>query len=530
MGRDRNFQGCQACKLVRVLPPPPHVFRIASPSSHRDLHMTRISTGITGLDDILSGGLPSGQMYLLQGNPGTGKTTIAMQFMLAGVAAGETVLYITLSEPRTELNSSAESHGFNLGTVPVVEFVPDEAALQAENQYTVFHPSEVELASTIQRLTTEIEARNPDRLVIDSLSELRLLANDRMKYRRQLLALKQYFSERRTTVMLLDDCTADGNDLQLQSIAHGVISLDKKQRSFGSSRRQMEIVKLRGSAYREGYHDYTIRKGGVMIFPRLVAAEHGEDFPSEQVKSGIKAMDAVMGGGVDRGSSVLVTGPTGVGKSSIAMQYAVAAANRGERAVVYLFDEVLRSAKLRANGLGMPVKDLIENGKLQMRQVDPAELSPGEFVWQIRSDVNENDTRLIVIDSLNGFLNAMPGEQDLTLHVHELLSYLSQKGVITILVLNQMGLVGTMHTQVDVSYLADSVVLLRYYEMSGRIHQTISVLKKRIGGHERTLREISFSEAGISVGDPLTNFKGVLTGVPELLEAEIVSNDEAAGG
>ena len=479
--------------------------------------MRRLQTGVEGLDDILGGGLPAGQMYLLEGNPGTGKTTIAMQFVLAGHIAGQKSLYITLSEPKSELIASAESHGLDFSNIPIVEFVPDEATLSPDSQYTVFHPSTVELADTVQRLIHEIESLHPERVVIDSLSELRLLAADKMRYRRQLLALKQYFSQRSTTVLLLDDRTSEGDDLQLQSIAHGVIYLEKVGRNFGVTRRRAEILKLRGSAYREGFHDYTIEKGGVVIYPRLVASEHVEDFPREQVISDLPALDAMFGGGLDRGSSLLITGPTGVGKSSIAMQYACAAAGKGERAVFYCFDEGLRSTRLRSNGIGMNLDMHIRSGNLRMAQVDPAELSPGQFIWQIRDDVNEHNTRVVIIDSLNGFLNAMPGEQDLILHLHELLAYLNQRGVITILVLTQHGLVGSMQTPFDVSYVADTVILLRYFENQGEIHRAVSVLKKRLGSHERSLRELSFSSEGIKVGDPLSQFRGVLTGVPEFL-------------
>ena len=481
-------------------------------------------TGVAGLDDILSGGLPAGQMYLLEGDPGTGKTTIAMQFMLAGLEQGERSLYISLSESRSELLLSARSHGMAMDKVPIVEFVPDEACLSPENQYTVFHPSEVELASTIQRLIEEIEQQKPDRLVIDSLSELRLLSVDLMRYRRQLLALKQYLSGRSTTALMLDDRTTDASDRQLQSIAHGVIHLEKLQRSFGLTRRRMEVIKLRGSAYREGFHDYTIERGGVVIYPRLVASEHVEPFPQEQLASGVAGLDELLAGGLDRGSSVLITGPTGVGKSAIAMQYALACAMRGGRAVIYSFDEVLQASLARARGLGMPVDEGIANGMLEMSLIDPAELSPGEFVSRIREEVDTRGTRVVVIDSLSGFLNAMPGEQDLVLHLHELIAYLNQRGVVTILLLSQQGLVGTMHTVVDVSYLADTVILLRYYELDGAIHQAISVLKRRVGRHERTLRELYLDADGISVGQPLSGFSGVLTGVPRLNESIRATN------
>ena len=478
----------------------------------------RLDTGTAGLNDILLGGLPPGQMYLLEGEPGTGKTTLAMQFIRAGVAAGEKSLYITLSEPRTELEGSLRSHGWDAESFPIAEFTPAEASMSPQDTYTVFHPSEIELASTIQRLTDEIDKVRPVRLVIDSLSELRLLAADVMRYRRQLLALKQFFAGRETTVLLLDDRTADAEDLQLRSIAHGVIHLSNIPRSFGKSRRQLEVIKLRGSAYREGFHDYTIRYGGVRVYPRLVANEHDGDFPRQSVASGIHELDNMFGGGISRGSSTLLTGPTGVGKSTIAMQYAYAAAARGDRAIVYAFDEVLRTAQERAESLGMDVKTQIAKGTLAMSQVDPAELSPGEFIWQIRADVEKNDTRVVVIDSLNGFLNSMPGERDLVLHLHELIAYLNQKGVITFMILTLQGLVGSMHADIDVSYVSDTVVLLRYFELQGEIRQVISVLKQRSGAHERSLRELKLGDGRIQVGEPLTSFKGVLTGIPDMMQ------------
>ncbi len=479
--------------------------------------LQRLSTGVSGLDDILQGGLPAGHMYLLEGDPGTGKTTVAMQFLLAAVAKGDKVLYVTLSEPKEELLASAESHGWDLSRMPIVEFVPDEASLAPEQQYTVFHPTEVELASTISRLTEEIEKIQPACLVLDSLSELQLLAGDNMRYRRQLLALKQFFAGRRTTVLLLDDRTASGHDKQLQSIAHGVIRLEKLPRSFGVTRRQIEVLKMRGSTFREGFHDYNILRKGVTVYPRLIASEHETALGGDPVVSGIDALDKLFGGGIPRGSSTLIVGPTGAGKSSLGMQYAYAAARRGERAIVYAFDEVLRTAKARAEGLGMNVQEEIDKGTLRMAQVDPAELSPGEFIWEIRSDVNERDTRVVVIDSLNGFLHSMPGESDMILHLHELLSYLNQKGIVTILVMTQHGLIGPMSTQLDVSYLADTVVLLRYFEARGRIRQSIAVLKKRVGNHERTLRELRFRPGAIEVGEALKEFQGVLTGVPQFI-------------
>ena len=478
----------------------------------------RIDTGVDGLNDILSGGLPAGQMYLLEGVPGTGKTTVAMQFIMAGVRAGERGLYITLSESKNELEASARSHGWDTALLPIAEFVPAEASLSAEQQYTVFHPSEVELASTIQKLTEEVERVRPDRLVIDSLSELRLLAADTMRYRRQLLALKQFFAGRDTTVLLLDDRSADGTDMQLQSIAHGVIRLHKVPRSYGATRRQVEILKLRGSAFRQGFHDYTIKRGGLHIYPRLIANEHTDAFLNERVNSGVDGLDAMFGGGVNRGSSTLLMGPTGAGKSTMAMQFAYTAAKNGDRAIVYAFDEVLRTAQERAESLGLPVRQEIARGTLAMSQIDPAELSPGEFIAQIRADVEHHDTRVVVIDSLNGLMNAMPGERDLVLQLHELLSFLNQKGVVTFLILTQHGLLGHMETSMDVSYLADTVIVLRYFESHGEIRQVLSVLKQRVGRHDRTLREFLFTESGLKMGEPIQNLRGVLTGVPQPLE------------
>ena len=488
-------------------------------SEHPIIEPKRIPTGVRGLDDILSGGLPAGQMYLLEGTPGTGKTTLSMQFIMDGVRRGESALYITLSESKSELLASARSHGWNADLLPIAEFVPAEASLNPEQQYTVFHPSEVELSTTIHKLTQIVEDRRPVRLVIDSLSELRLLAADTMRYRRQLLALKQFFVGRDTTVLLLDDRSAADSDLQLQSIAHGVLRLQRVPRSYGITRRQIEIVKMRGSAFREGYHDYNIETGGVQIYPRLVANEHDSSFINERVKSGLPALDEMFGGGVNRGSSTLIVGPTGAGKSTLAMQYAYAAAKRGDRAIVYAFDEVLRTAQERAEALGLPVREEIAKGTLAMSQVDPAELSPGEFVWQIRRDVADNDTRIVVIDSLNGFLNAMPGERDLMLQLHELLAFLNQRGVVTFIILTQHGLVGNMHAEVDVSYLADTVVLLRYFEAEGEIRQVISVLKQRVGIHERSLREFCLNQGGLSVGKPLRDFRGVLTGIPDTIKS-----------
>ncbi len=479
---------------------------------------SRVPTGVPGLDDILLGGLPKGHTYLVEGQPGTGKTTLGMQFVMEGRRAGESCLYVTLSESKAELEEAAQSRGWSLEGIPIAEFVPEEASLKDEERYTVFHPSEVELATTIKKLLAEIERVGPERLVIDSLSEFRLLAQDPTRYRRQLLALKQYFAGRNATVLLMDDHSSIGEDTQVLSIVHGVVRFREVPRSYGVPRRHLEIVKIRSTNYRGGYHHYTLNRDGVIAYPRLIAAEHGKDFPDDHLSSGLPAFDAMFAGGIERGSSSLVLGPAGVGKSSIAMQYAYTAANRGERALVYSFDETLRTARMRARSLGMQIDIEIEKQHLYLEQVDAAELSPGEFVWNIRREVEANNARVVVIDSLNGFLRSMPGENDLALHLHELLSYLNQKGVNTFLILTQQDVLGEGSKAIDISYLADTLLILRYFEAAASVRRAISVLKKRSGDHEHTIREFQFSSDGIQVGEPLAGFKGILSGIPDSIQ------------
>lgn len=478
---------------------------------------SRLFTGVSGLDDILLGGLSSRRMYLVEGKAGTGKTTLGMRFVVEGKRAGERCLYATLSESKAELEAAAQSHGWSLDGIAVAEFVPDEASLNEEERYTVFHPGEVELASTIKRLLAEIERVGPERLVIDSLSEFRLLAQDPLRFRRQLLALKQFFAGRNTTVLLLDDHASEGDD-QVLSVVHGVIRFSRVQRSYGVTRRHLEIVKIRSAAYREGYHDYTLDRRGIVVYPRLIAAEHGDDFPEEHLSINLEALDAMFAGGLERGSSTLVLGPAGTGKSSITMQYAYAAATRSERAVVYYFDETLRTARKRAHSLGMQIDAEVERKFLCLEQMDAAELSPGEFVWKIRREVEQNNARVIVIDSLNGFLRSMPGEADLALHLHELLEFLNQKGVNTFLILTQQALFGEGPGDVDISYLADNLLLLRYFEAAASVRWAISVLKKRSGAHENTIRELRSGPEGIQLGEPLAGFKGVLSGTPDFIK------------
>ena len=484
------------------------------PTRNRTADDVRAATGIEGLDDVLQGGFPQGHFFLLEGVPGTGKTTVGLQFLMAGARLGEPVLYVTLSESAAEIQKVARSHGWSLEGVTIFEFTPSEDSLRPEDQYSAFHPSEIEFQDTTQTILKKVEEVQPKRVVLDSLSELRLLARDSLRYRRQILALKQFFTNRNCTVALLDDRTSTQHDLQLQSIAHGVLSLEKVYREFGKTRRRLQVEKLRGSTYREGYHDYAIATGGVIVYPRLVAGEHRRSFPEGTVTSGIPAFDALWGEGIDRGSSTLLVGPAGCGKSSIAMSFAVAAARRGERASVFLFEEWARTVCKRAKQLGLEPTPHLESGHLYLEQIDPAELTPGEFIQHVRDSVEIRGANVIVIDSLNGFVNAMPGEQHLPMLVHELLSYLNQRGIATILVLAQTGMIGPMSSPFDLSYIADNVLLFRFFEVGGKVRKALSVLKKRGGVHEETVRELTLGNGAISVGPPLTEFRGVLTGVP----------------
>ena len=488
---------------------------ISIQSNENPATVERFAIGIAGLDDVLGGGLARNHLYLVEGDPGTGKTTIAMQFLMEGVRRGQKGLFVTLSESKAELLEIADSHGWSLDGVEIFELAPDEAQLQPEVQYTVFHPSEIEMSDTTNAVIAEVERLHPARVVFDSLSELRLLARDSLRYRRQILGLKQYFSGRKCTVLLLDDRTGEDHDQQLQSIAHGVILMESAEREYGIKRRRLEVKKLRGSKFREGFHDYSIKRGGVEVYPRLVAAEHLVAFHPIQLESGIPALDTLLGGGIDSGTSTLLLGPAGCGKSTIAIRYAISAVERGDRAALFTFDETLATLVIRANGLGMDIKKHADSGKLLLRQVDAAELSPGQFVYEIRQLVEKHDLKLLIIDSLNGFLNAMPGEHFLAMQLHELLAFLSQKGVTTLMTVSQVGFVGTnIDTPVDVSYLADTVLLFRYFEAAGEVRQALSVIKKRSGEHERTIRELVMRNGVIAVGEVLTEFDGVLTGSP----------------
>ena len=470
-------------------------------------------TGIEGLDHILLGGFPRNRVYLVQGDPGVGKTTIGLQFLLEGLRSGEACLYITLSESREELHAVAKSHGWSLDGLEIYEQMVGEDAL-SEEETTVFYPAEIELGETIKGMLAEVDRVKPQRVVLDSLSEIRLLAQSGLRYRKQILALKQFFNGRNVTVLCLDDRTSEFQDIQLQSVPHGVVELERYTPLYGAARRRLQLVKIRGLNFRDGYHDFNIRTGGVVVYPRLIAAEHRASIAHEQIPSGIAELDAMLGGGIDRGTSTLIMGPAGTGKSALATQHAVAAARRGERSAIFLFEENIGSMLHRAASLDMALEPFIENGLITIRQVDPAQLQPGEFAHLVREAVEKNEVRVLIIDSLNGYLNAVPEERFLLLHLHELLSYLGQHGVATILVFAQHGLVGHMASTVDVSYLADCVVLLRYFEAEGRIHKALSIVKKRSGAHETAIRAFSMSGEGLRVGAPLANYHGVLSGIP----------------
>jgi circadian clock protein KaiC len=480
-----------------------------------DAAQTRMATGNEGLDKVLHGGFPANRLYLVEGDPGTGKTTLALQFLLEGAKRGEPVLYVTLSETREELVTVARSHGWSIDDINIYELIPPEESLKTETQYTIFQPSEVELGDTTRAVLEEVERIQPRRIVFDSLSEMRLLARDPLRYRRQILALKQFFSGRQCTVLLLDDRTSTDGDLQVQSIAHGVLMLEQQAVDYGEERRRLRVVKLRGSRYRGGFHDFNIETGGIDVYPRLVAADHSQAFSQESISSNVAALDELLGGGLDRGTSTLIMGPAGCGKSSLAAQFVACAARRSEPTAAFIFDEGINIHLARAAGLGTDMRADVEAGRIKVQQIDPAELSPGEFAHRVRRVVEHDGARVVVIDSLNGYLQAMPDERFLTAQMHELLTYLNQQGVVTLLVLAQHGFMGAqMGTPVDVSYLADTVILLRYFEAEGSVRRAISVIKKRTGFHEDTIRELRLSSKGIEVGKPLKEFHGVLTGVP----------------
>jgi circadian clock protein KaiC len=479
--------------------------------------MGQAGTGIEGLNDIIGGGLERGRVFLLEGAPGTGKTTLATQFLIAGAKADERCLYITLAETESELRASAASHRWDLSGIEVFELLPPETLLDENQQQSLLYSSDLELGETTTRIFEAFERLKPQRVVLDSLSEIRLLAQSSLRYRRQILSLKHYFAMTDATVLLLDDLTAELNDKTVHSVAHGVIRLQETSPEYGAERRRLRVIKYRGRRYRGGFHDFTIEPGGLQVFPRLVSAEHKASYSREVFRTDSVELDALLGGGLDRGSSVLILGPAGTGKSLLALTFVQGATKRGEKAAMFVFDEELELLFERAKGLKIDLRAMVETGQLVIEQVDAAELSPGEFSARVRRCVEMHGARTVVIDSLNGYQAAMLGEHALVLHMHEVLQYLNRRGATVFLIVAQHGLVGDMQAPVDVTYLADTVILLRYFEAFGRVRRAISIVKKRTSWHEDTIREFRIGGRGITLGEPLTNFQGVLHGLPRLV-------------
>jgi circadian clock protein KaiC len=486
---------------------------IPEPNS-RSRGVPKCATGVAGLDAILRGGLASNHVYLIDGDPGTGKTTLGLQFLLTGVARGERGMYVTLSESAAELRETAMSHDWSLDGLDLVELAEVQPG-RVDEAYTLFHPSEIELQQTVEVVLAAIEEKRPARVVIDSLSEMRLLARDPLRFRRQILSLKQFFAGRACTALFLDDRTAPDGDMQLHSLAHGVIVLDHRLVEYGAERRRLEVKKLRGARFRGGFHDFRIRTGGLDVYPRLEIAPASGVLKPEEIRSDSPQLDRLLGGGLTIGTSALITGAAGTGKSVLCTQYGLAAASRGERVHFFLFDEREATFRARAKALGMSIGEAEEKGLVRIQQIEPTQMSPGEFADTVRSVVEHDDVRLIVIDSINGYMQAMPSEQLLPVQVHELLSYLANYRVTVLMTLVQHGIFGSpVDEAAEVSYLADTVLLLRYFEHAGTVRQAISVVKKRSGPHEHTIRECRVDSGGLLVGAPLAEFQGVLTGVP----------------
>ena len=479
------------------------------------IHPPKARTGVPGLDEILLGGLAQERLFLLEGTPGTGKTTIALRFLIEGVSAGQKGLYITLSETATELRQTAESHGWSLDGIEIFEVVPPESLLDADQQQSLLYASDLELGETTNLIFDKVETTRAQRVVLDSLSEIRLLAQSSLRYRRQILALKHYFARHKSTVLLLDDLTTETNDKTVHSVAHGVIRLEEMSPDYGAERRRLRVIKYRAQGFRGGFHDFSIRQGGAIVFPRLVAAEHRRTISRAQVKTGIEGFDRLLGGGIEGGSSTVLVGPSGSGKSLICLQFVREAIRTGGKAAMFIFDEEMGLLLDRAKPLGFDLAGMRASGKLSITQLDAAELSPGEFAHTIRDSIQDAAVKTVVIDSLNGFQASMPQENSLLLHMHEMLQYMNRQGISTFLTVAQAGFMGDMKSPVDITYLADAVIMLRFFEARGSVKRALSIVKKRTGFHEDTIREFWIKD-GLQIGEPLTNFQGVLRGVPWL--------------
>jgi circadian clock protein KaiC len=473
-----------------------------------------LSTGIQGLDEILGGGLPPGQIYLVEGESGAGKTTLGLQFLLAGQRRGERTLWITLSETERQLRQTAQSHGWSLDGIEVCNPITADGVRHGEEKYSFFSPADVELEQIRQAIVAATERVRPSRVVFDPFSDVRHLAREVLHYRRQVLSLREFFNEHGCTVLLMQELTrGTAGDLQAEALVHGYMTLHQDAPEYGGQRRRVRVHKMRAMRFRDGYHDFSIQTGGIEVYPRLLAPPHVDKHPEQAISSDVVELDSLLGGGMDRGSSLLIMGAAGVGKSTLATQYAVAGARRGEKAIVFIFDESVRSFRARAEKLGFPIAALLEDGTLTLLQVDTAEVSAGRFTNMVMQAV-EGGVRTVVIDSLTGFLNSMPEERFLVAYLHELLTTLGQRDVLTILTLAQHGLVGEVAAPIDLSFLSDTVLLIRYFEAFGKIRRAISAVKKRAGAHENTVREMRIEAGGIHIGEPLTHFQGVLSGVP----------------
>jgi circadian clock protein KaiC len=470
-----------------------------------------IETGIPELDVILRGGLPKNRLHLIEGAPGTGKTTLGLRFLLDGVDRNLRCLYVTLSETTEELVTTASTHGWNTDGIEFFELIPEEA--QPERQQTVLFPTEVEFGKTIEQLTKRIEEFNPDRIIIDSVSELRMLAQDKLQFRLQMTSLKRFLQQRDITVLLLDDLTENDKG-DLHSFVHGVLSLGLFERDYGAARRRMRIAKMRGVNFQSGWHDYAIVTGEILVFPSLIAEEHESVVQGIPLLSVFDDLNSVFPQGLDRGTTTMLIGPSGAAKSTIAMSYALAAQRDGESASFFSFDETYETFQRRNESMNLDPTEAMDAERFYWRRMNPSRISPGEFVWQVRRDVEDRNVRVVVIDSINSYLSTMPEEQSLILHLHELLSYLNKRGIVTILVLAQQGVVGDVENPVDLSFLSDTVILCRFFEAAGTLRRALAIVKRRTGTHTLAIHEYRLSSSGMQVGPELTELRGIFTGVP----------------